>query len=72
VDLRPYIYSLEAQEDQPLTPGQAASRRFAHDPQLFHTDKRNNRRDHDVWLKLHIRNTGIKDSSLTFFTGWHD
>ncbi|GAA0533164.1 histidine kinase [Chitinophaga japonensis] len=72
VDLRSYIYSLEAQEDQPLSLQQAASRRFTHDPQLFHTDKRNNGRDHDLWLKLHVRNTGLKDSSLTLFTGWHD
>ncbi|WP_217607418.1 hypothetical protein, partial [Chitinophaga sp. GbtcB8] len=41
-------------------------------PGLFHPQPRYNKQPHNCWLNFTIRNTGLKVSSLTFFTGWHD
>lgn len=71
-DMRPYIYSLEEKNRQPYSPSQARLQHFTRNTGLFHKDKQNNKRAHGCWLKLVVRNTAAMDSSLTFFTGWHD
>jgi signal transduction histidine kinase len=72
IDLRRYIYSLEEKDGQPYTLQQLPQQRFTRKPQLFHRNKKNNKRQHDFWMKLSVKNTGSQDSSLTFFAGWHD
>lgn len=49
-----------------------ASMPFGIDTALFHADKRQLRQVNSVWLKLSVRNTGTGDSTLYFFTGYHD
>lgn len=71
VDLRPYLYSLEDRRGI-LTPEQLRRQPFIRNMKLFHSSKRNNRSVHNYWLKLHIHNSGDRDSSLTLFAGWHD
>lgn len=71
VDLRPYLYSLEDRRGI-LTPEQLRQQPFIRNMKLFHSSKRNNRSVHNYWLKLHIHNSGDRDSSLTLFAGWHD
>lgn len=71
VDLRPYLYSLEDRTGM-LTPEQLRQQPFVRNMKLFHSSKRNNRSVHNYWLKLHIHNSGARDSSLTLFAGWHD
>jgi two-component system LytT family sensor kinase len=70
-DLRPYLYSLDDRNGT-LTLPQVLQQPFARNAQLFHPAKKNNRSVHNWWMKLHIRNNGRHDSSLTLFTGWHD
>ncbi len=73
VDLRPYmtvvettgqVLSLQQVQDRPFTPQQQSLPAW----QKAHK----NHRVWDCWLKVSIRNTGTKDSTLTLFTGWHD
>ncbi|WP_298740212.1 histidine kinase [uncultured Chitinophaga sp.] len=71
-DMRFYIYTLEEKDRQPYDPSQVPQQSFTANPRLFHQGKQNNQRAHAFWLKLSVRNTGTMDSSLTFFTGWHD
>jgi sensor histidine kinase YesM len=71
IDLRPYISSLEDNGGQ-LTLQQVLSSSFTRNDQLFHEQKKNSGKVHNCWLKLHVRNTGTKDSVLTLFAGWHD
>lgn len=71
-DLRPYISSLEEKGDQRYSLQELPHQRFTRTPQLFHSEKRNNRSGHAFWMRLTVRNTGKLDSSLTLFTGWHD
>ncbi len=70
-DLRPYLYSLDI-PGQSFSLSQINQQTFTHQPGLFHPQPRYNKQPHNCWLKFTIRNTGLKDSSLTFFTGWHD
>ncbi|GAA3947892.1 hypothetical protein GCM10022209_50740 [Chitinophaga oryziterrae] len=71
IDLRPYLSSLEDNGGQ-LTLQQVLSSSFTRNDQLFHEQKKNSGKVHNCWLKLHVRNTGTKDSVLTLFAGWHD
>jgi len=71
-DMRAYIYSLEEKNRQPYAPSEIRQQNFTTNTRLFHNGKQNNKRAHAFWLKLSVRNTGAMDSSLTFFTGWHD
>lgn len=71
LDVRPYIYSLEDNGKQ-LTVAQLSQLAFTKNSQLFHQQKKSNSSTHNCWLKLHVKNTGNKDTSLIFFTGWHD
>lgn len=45
---------------------------FRADSALFHLRKKALGEVNDVWLRLHLRNTGLVDSVLYLFTGWHD
>jgi two-component system LytT family sensor kinase len=71
LDLRPYIYCLNDNGKQ-LTIQQLPQQAFTKDSLLFHDHKKNNGSARDCWLKLHVKNTGALDTSLLFFTGWHD
>lgn len=71
IDLRPYLTSLE-DNGAGLTVQQVSLLPFTSNNRLFHDRKRNNGKVHNFWLRLHVKNTGIRDSSVTFFTGWHD
>lgn len=71
IDLKPYLLSLEDKGGR-LTLQQVLSSAFTRDNQLFHDQKKNNGKVHNCWLKLHVQNTGTKDSVLTLFAGWHD
>lgn len=71
LDLRPFILSLENKEEQ-LTIREVSQMAFSKNNQIFHNYKKNNGRVHDCWLRLHVVNTGNKDSSYSFFAGWHD
>lgn len=70
-DLRPYLYSLEG-NSRALSVAQVSVLPFKKDTTLFHKGVRNLARAHEVWFRLHIRNTGPVDSSITLFIGWHD
>ncbi|QHS61915.1 histidine kinase [Chitinophaga agri] len=71
VDLRTYLLTLVDKEAS-LTPQQAASASFNHNYSLFHVEKKHIGKGNNCWLKLHVRNTGSQDSTLTLFAGWHD
>lgn len=71
IDLRPYLSSLEDNGRQ-LTLQQVLSSSFTRNDRLFHEQKKNSGKVHNCWIRLHVRNTGAKDSVLTLFTGWHD
>jgi hypothetical protein len=71
IDLRSYVSSLEDNGGQ-LTLQQVLSSSFTRNNQLFHEQKKNSGKVHNCWLKLHVQNTGTKDSVLTLFAGWHD
>jgi len=71
IDLRPYIYSLDV-PGSPFSLSQINQHTFTQQNHLFHSQPRNNHYIHDCWLKFTVHNTGHKDSSLIFFTGWHD
>jgi hypothetical protein len=71
INLRSYLSSLEDNGGQ-LTLQQVLSSSFTRNNQLFHEQKKNSGKGHNCWLKLHVQNTGTKDSVLTLFAGWHD
>lgn len=71
IDLRHHIgvFRDQAGKEDIHTIHQAA---FRKDTSLFHRRKRQLHEVNDVWLKLVIRNIGAVDSTIYFFTGWHD
>lgn len=70
-DLRPFVMSLEDKGGL-LTPQQIRSASFSHNYHLFHVEKKHIGKGNNCWLKLHVRNAGLRDSVLTLFSGWHD
>ncbi|MVT07365.1 hypothetical protein GO493_03760 [Chitinophaga sp. ysch24] len=71
IDLRPYLFSIEDKGEH-LTLKQVPAAEFSHNYLIFHEQRKNIGKEHNCWLKLHVKNTGQSDSALTFFAGWHD
>ena len=71
LDLRSYITVFRAPSGH-MSLQTIPTQTFRHDTSLFHPHKQILSHTNDVWLKLAVRNTGPSDSTLYFFSGWHD
>lgn len=71
VDIRSAI-GVYHDRDEAFNMQDLGSMPFEKDTTTFHPRKRPLQNVNNIWLKLTIKNTGRTDTSLCFFTGYHD
>lgn len=71
IDLRSVV-SVYHDRDEAFNMQDFASMPFEKDTSIFHARRRPLYHINNIWLKLSVKNTGTTDTSLSFFTGYHD